>query len=113
MNVVIYHNPKCSKSRQTLALLEERGISPEIRKYIKSPLNKSELLDLSKKLELPFSSMVRTKESEIKENNIDINRDEECLEAMIKFPKLLERPIVVVGNKAVFGRPPENILSII
>ena len=110
MDITIFHNPKCSKSRQTLQLLVKKdNINLVIRKYLETPADRTELTELSEKLNMPFSQMVRTKESEFKEFVSDKSDNQQCLEAMIKFPKVMERPIVIGGDKAVFGRPPENI----
>jgi len=108
----IYHNPKCSKSRETLKLLEEHTSEINIIEYLKSPLNFDELVQLSNKLGVAPIEFVRTKESLIKEENIDISNDEALLRAMAKYPKIMERPIVVSGDRAIIGRPPENVLSL-
>lgn len=109
----IYHNPRCSKSRQTLALLEEHGVNITVVEYLKNPLSKDEIEGLSAKLKVSIIEMMRTKEAEFSEQNLK-NADEETLiNAMVNTPKLMERPIVVHDNKAVIGRPPENVLNII
>lgn len=109
----IYHNPRCSKSRQTLALLEEHGVNITVVEYLKKPLSKDEIEGLSAKLKVSIIEMMRTKEAEFSEQNLK-NADEETLiNAMVNTPKLMERPIVVHDNKAVIGRPPENVLNII
>lgn len=110
---VIYHNPKCSKSRQTLALMEEKGIEPRIVEYLKTPLDVDQLKTLVAKLGISANELVRTKEKLIEEENIAITDDASALVAMTSFPKLMERPIVERGNKAVIGRPPENVLHLI
>ncbi|MCL4115853.1 UNVERIFIED_CONTAM: hypothetical protein GTU68_042752 [Idotea baltica] len=116
MSVVIYHNPRCSKSRETLALLEEKGITPNVVKY----LEEIPSIDALKALfsQLGFTSvreMMRTKETEYKEQNLDDGSvtDEQLFEAMALTPKLLERPIVVYNNQAKIGRPPEQVLDIL
>lgn len=111
--VKIYHNPRCSKSRQTLALLQEKGIEPQIIEYLKDPLTESELVKVFSALNKKAKEVVRTKEEIYKElsekSSIDWEDDRAVISAIIAYPKLLERPIVVKGNKAVIGRPPENI----
>ncbi|HHX8583216.1 TPA: arsenate reductase (glutaredoxin) [Vibrio diabolicus] len=116
MSVVIYHNPRCSKSRQTLELLEQNGVTPEVVKYLDTPLNVDELKALY--AQLGFSSvreMMRTKESEYKELGLgeDSVSDEQLFEAMAKNTKLFERPVVVANGKAKIGRPPEQVLDIL
>lgn len=113
MSVIIYHNPRCSKSRQTLKIIEEKGIIPEVRKYLEQPPKEAELQELSKQLGVPYSKMVRTKEEEFTDFVSDPKDDKQCLQAMLKFPKVIERPIVISKGKAVFGRPPENVLEIL
>ncbi|MCG2633676.1 MAG: arsenate reductase (glutaredoxin) [Gammaproteobacteria bacterium] len=116
MAVIIYHNPRCSKSRQTLQLLQARGIEPEIIEYLKTPPSKTELESLLALLELSPRGLMRTKEAEYRENSLDdpaLGTDA-LVEAMIACPKLMERPIVVVdGLRAAVGRPPERVLSIL
>ena len=111
----IYHNPRCSKSRQTLELLKERGVEPEVVEYLKTPLSAHALQTLSQKLRISVVDMMRTKEREFKEldlGNTDVT-DDQLRQAMSQNPILLERPIVVCGDKAVIGRPPENVLELI
>ena len=108
----IYHNPRCSKSRATLALLEERGVSPEIRLYLQDPPDVTELKGLLKKLGIPAAQLVRRGESEYKQSGLGPDSSEaDLLAAMAAHPKLIERPIVVRGKRAVLGRPPENVLA--
>lgn len=111
----IYHNPRCSKSRQTLALLEDKGIQPEVVQYLKSPPSEAQLKNLQKALRLPARELLRSKEPEYKELGLDNPglTDEQLLSAVSRHPKLLERPIVVHGKRAVIGRPPENVLTLI
>lgn len=116
MSVVIYHNPRCSKSRQTLAVLEENGVQPEIVKYLETPLTVVELKALYS--QLGFESvrdMMRTKEADYKEANLGAESvtDEELFQAMADNPKLFERPVVVANGKAKIGRPPEQVLEIL
>lgn len=113
--VTIYHNPRCSKSRQTLALLEEKGIEPEVVLYLETPPDAEQLQTLVKQLGISPRELIRTSEEEYKTfglSNKDLG-DDELIDAMIKAPKLIQRPIVVKGNKAVLGRPPENVLDLL
>lgn len=113
--MIIYHNPRCSKSRQTLALLEERGIEPTIIKYLESPLDESTIKALLTKLNVGVRTIMRSGEDIYKELELgNIELDEKALiSAIVKHPKLLERPIVVKDNRAIIGRPPENVLSLL
>lgn len=110
----IYHNPRCSKSRQTLAILNEKKTESEIVEYLKDSLSISELELIIEKLGINPIELVRKNESIWKENykGKDLS-DKEIVQAMIENPKLIERPIVINGKKAVLGRPPENVLKII
>lgn len=113
-NSIIYHNPRCSKSRQTLALLEEQNINVEIVEYLKTPLSYQDLQSLSESLDITsVLDMVRVKEPEFKEAGLtkESNNDT-LLHAIVQYPKLLERPIVVYKGKAAIGRPPENVLKL-
>ena len=115
MTVTIYHNPRCSKSRQTLQLLIENGIEPEIIDYLKSPPSQSELDDILKMLAMEPRDLIRKQEKEYKIARLDnpgLSR-KDLITAMIKHPILIERPIVIANHKAVIGRPPENVLDII
>ncbi len=111
----IFHNPRCSKSRQALGLLQEQGIEPEVVEYLKTPLSTQTLQNLCQKLGVNVVDMMRTKEREFKELGLGDRgvTDDELLQAMTQNPILLERPIVVCGDKAVIGRPPENVLELI
>lgn len=113
-NVRIYHNPRCSKSRATLALIQQQGIEPEIIHYMDSPLTPIEVENLKYLLEVPIRDMMRTKETEYTEHNLgDTTLPETSLiNAIAKYPKLLERPIVVKHDRAVIGRPPERVLDL-
>lgn len=117
MKTVIYHNPRCSKSRKTLRLLKEKDIDPIVINYLESPLTRMELKNLCSLLGKQPQEMIRFKESIAREKNLkfsDKRTDEEWLELMMEYPILMERPVIVVDdNKAVLGRPPENIFSII
>lgn len=112
---LIYHNPRCSKSRQTLQLLQEKGITPEIREYLKNPLSNEELTQLIALLEINPRELIRTKEVEFSTAGLDNPdlEDSAIIEAVCRFPKLMERPIVVHQGKARIGRPPENILELL
>lgn len=110
----IYHNPRCSKSRTTLALLEEKGVSPEVVLYLETGPGADELRGLLKKLGMDASALVRRGEDAYKECGLSRDSsDEDVLAAMASHPKLIERPIVVRGQQAVLGRPPENALDLI
>lgn len=112
--VSIYHNPRCSKSRQTLQLLQEKGIQPEVVEYLKTPPTVDELKDLLNALNLDARGLMRTKEEIYKQLNLAAEQDEAALlEAMVANPKLIERPIVVSDGKVAIGRPPENVLKIL
>lgn len=115
MSVTIYHNPKCSKSRQTLALLEERGIEPEIVEYLQSPPAAMELKAILEKLEMSPRDLMRKKESEYTDldlDNPDLTEDQ-LIDLMIQHPILIERPVVLANGKAALGRPPEQVLDIL
>ena len=112
---IIYHNPRCSKSRQTLQLLREAGIEPIIVEYLKRPLRKEELKKISHLLGLRPKDFVRKTEKDFKDNHLSesLEDDDKIMEAMSLFPKIIERPIVVSGHEAVIGRPPENVQKLI
>lgn len=106
----IYHNPRCSKSRETLKIIENAGAEVEIIEYLKIVFTEKELTDLVAKLGIPAEKLVRKGEAIFKEKfKGKTLTDEEWIKAMIEFPKLIERPIVVKDNQAVLGRPPENV----
>ncbi|MGA7802267.1 MAG: arsenate reductase (glutaredoxin) [Gammaproteobacteria bacterium] len=114
-DVTIYHNPRCSKSRQTLQLLRERGIEPNVVEYLKTPPSADELARLLDMLRMEPRDLMRKKEPEYAEAALDdpgLTR-ETLIRAMVQRPKLIERPIVVTDNKAALGRPPEKILEIL
>ena len=109
-NIQIYHNPRCSKSRAGLALLEEQGIEPEIIRYLDTPPTVEELTALLQKLDMKPRELMRTKEAIYKELGLkDVEEDSKLIEAMVAHPKLIERPIVIKGDRAVIGRPMENV----
>ncbi|WP_417665038.1 arsenate reductase (glutaredoxin) [Pseudidiomarina sp.] len=114
-SVTIYHNPRCSKSRQTLQLLEQHNIQPTIVEYLKSPPSLTELQTLVKQLGcVSARELIRSKEEAYKALDLANETDEaKLLQAMVDNPKLIERPIVVVGDQARLGRPPEAVLEII
>ena len=115
MRTTIYHNPRCSKSRQTLALLEERGISPRVVDYLKTPPSAAELKAILKKLGLRPRDLMRKGEPLYAELGLmDRDLDDDALIGlMVANPILIERPIVVSGGKAAIGRPPESVLKIL
>jgi arsenate reductase len=114
-DISIYHNPRCSKSRQTLQLLEERGIHPTIVLYLEHPPAGAQLRTLLKKLGIGARELLRRGESEYAERNLGDTglSDAALIDAMVACPKLIERPIVVRGERAVIGRPPENVLGLL
>lgn len=115
MTVKIYHNPRCSKSRQTLQLLNDQGIEPEIVEYLKSPPSADELKDILQKLDMEPRDLMRKTEAEYKETGMDdpsLDRPA-LIDGMVATPKLIERPIVLANDKAAIGRPPENVLEIL
>lgn len=110
----IYHNNKCSKSRDCYTLLQEKGIPFETVEYLKNPLTKSEVVQLLKLLNIPAEALIRKGEKDYIENFKGKNLSEdEWIDAMVKFPKLIERPIVIKGNKAVIGRPIERVIELL
>lgn len=114
-DTVIYHNPRCSKSRETLALLRGKGVEPRIVEYLVSPPDVTQLKSVLGKLGLPVRAIIRTKEPEyaalgLAEGN---HSDDELLALLVQHPKLIERPIVVRDGKAAIGRPPEKVLDIL
>ena len=112
--VTIYHNPRCSKSRNTLALLEEKGVTPDIVLYLETQPSKEEIAGLLEKLGMTAQQVVRRGEEAYKASGLSqASSDEDVLTAMSQHPKLIERPIVVKGGRAVLGRPPENVLELI
>lgn len=114
--VIIYHNPRCSKSRATLKLLEDKEINPTVVQYLDTPPDADTLKNVLEMLAIEDPrQLMRTFEAEYKENNLDdesLSRDD-LIQAMVKYPKILERPIVVTNGKAAIGRPPETVLDIL
>lgn len=110
----IYHNPRCSKSRNTLALLQENGVDPQVVLYLETAPDVREIKGLLSKLGISAAELVRRGEGEYKDSGLGKDSgDEEIILAMAAHPKLIERPIVVKGERAVLGRPPENVLGLI
>lgn len=113
-DVTIWHNPRCTKSRQTLALIEEQGITPSVRKYLDDAPNEAEIRAALAALGLKPIEAMRTKEKEFKSMGLSKDSDDDTLiRAMAEVPKLIERPIVFKGGKARLGRPPEQVLEIL
>ena len=111
----LFHNPRCSKSRQTLELLQSRGVEPTIIEYLKTPPTEEELDKILNMLGLEPRQLMRTKEAEYAENNLgdeSLTR-QQLIQTMVKYPKLIERPILINNNKAALGRPPEDVLEIL
>jgi len=113
--MTLYHNPRCSKSRSALQLLEDRGLSPTIVRYLDTPLNTAQLQTLLDKLGISPRQLLRTGEDEYKTLGLSDPQltDAQLIDAMVSQPKLIERPILVVGDRAIIGRPPENVLEIL
>lgn len=115
MTVTIFHNPRCSKSRATLALLQERGIEPDIRLYLDDPPDPAELRRLLDQLGLAPRELMRKGEQEFRDQGLadpDLS-DQQLIAAMAATPRLIERPIVIANGKAALGRPPESVLDIL
>jgi len=108
----IYHNPRCSKSRETLQLIKKENKEVTVVEYLKTPLNREQIKELLILLNIPPIEMMRTKEEEFKALSLKQANDEQLILAMTTHPKLIERPIVSNGNKAIIGRPPENVLTL-
>ncbi len=114
-NVKIYHNPSCSKCKQTMELLSDRSIQADVIEYLNTPPNKAELKNILNMLDIEPRQLMRKGESEYKDNDLDDDSlsADQLIEAMVKFPRLIERPIVISNGKAAIGRPPSQILDII
>lgn len=115
MNVKIYHNPRCGKSRQTLQLLQERGVELEVIEYLKTPPSAKELNDILQKLGMEPRELMRKNEADYKASGLDdqtLDR-QTLINGMVDHPILIERPIVVANDKAAIGRPPEAVLAIL
>ena len=115
MTVKIYHNPRCTKSRQTLALLQQRGVKPQVIEYLQNPPTVKELEAILQMLGMKPRDLMRKGESVYKEQELDREKmtHGQLIDAMIHSPILLERPIVIANGKAAIGRPPENVLEIL
>ena len=115
MDITIFHNPRCSKSRQTLQLLQGQGIEPNIRLYLEDSPSAEEIKDILNKLGISPRELLRKGEDAYKENQLSNKElsDEALINAMVEFPKLIERPIVINGDQAKLGRPPEQVLEIV
>lgn len=114
--VRILHNPRCSKSRQALALLEERGVEPTVVRYLDEPLGRDELADLLGRLDAEPAALVRTGEALFKELGVDratLGDADVVADLLAEHPRLMERPVVIAGGRAVIGRPPEQVLELI
>jgi len=114
-DLTLYHNPRCSKSRSALQLLEERGLTPHIVRYLETPLDAEQLRELLSQLDISARQLLRSGEDEHKALGLHDTQlsEAQLIAAMVSHPKLIERPILVVGDKAVIGRPPEKILEIL
>ncbi|SPO65591.1 arsenate reductase (glutaredoxin) [Pseudomonas sp. JV241A] len=114
-DLTLYHNPRCSKSRGALELLEARGLAPTVVRYLETPPTASELKALLGKLNISARQLLRSGEDEYKTLNLaDASLSEaQLIEAMVQHPKLIERPILIAGDKAVIGRPPEKVLELL
>jgi len=115
LTIKIYHNPSCSKSRQTLQLLADKNIEPQIIEYLNTPPSKQELIDILTLLALSPRQLIRSTEKIFSELNLDNPNlsDEELIDAMLANPILIQRPIVIANGKAAIGRPPETIVDIL
>lgn len=111
----LYHNPRCSKSREALQLLRDKGIEPDVVLYLETPPDAATLKGLLKKLKLKPRELMRQKEAEYQELGLDNAglSDDQLVDAMVRCPRLIERPILVHGSKAIIGRPPEQVLEIL
>ena len=115
-NITLYHNPRCSKSRQALALLQQHGVEPTVVRYLEDPLSTNELAALFDKLACPMADFMRQGEAVFKE--YQLGDDTQWTQAqrfafMAEYPIVMERPIAVCGDQAVIGRPPENVLALL
>ena len=115
MTVTMYHNPRCSKSRQTLKLLQEKGVEPKIVEYLKTPPDAKTLKSILKKLGMEPRALMRRKEAPYKELELDdpALSEDKLVASMVANPVLIERPIVLANGKAALGRPPEKVLEIL
>ena len=113
-NVTIWHNPRCTKSRNAVTLLEEKGIDAEVVKYLDTPPSREELVAVLKMLGISARELMRTKEAIYKELNLkEETNEDKLIDAMVENPKLIERPVVIKDGKAAIGRPIENIIDLL
>ncbi|SDI28608.1 arsenate reductase [Pseudomonas flavescens] len=114
-DLTLYHNPRCSKSRGALQLLEERGLQPRVLLYLETPPSVAQLRDVLAKLGIPARQLLRSGEDEYRELNLadEALSETQLIEAMSAHPRLIERPILVAGDRAVIGRPAENVLRLL
>lgn len=113
MQVTLYHNPRCSKSRQALQLLQERGVDIDTVPYLEQPPTAAQLRELLRQLGMAPRQLLRSGEAEYRELNLADADDDALIAAMVAHPRLIERPIAVVGERAVVGRPPERVLELL
>lgn len=113
MSITIYHNPRCSKSRQTLELIRETGVEPTVIEYLKTPLSTTTIRELLKKLDIEAADLVRRSEKAFDEMELEGADGDTLIAALSQEPRLLQRPIVVAGERACLGRPPENVLALL
>lgn len=114
MSYTIWHNPRCSKSRQTLQLLEENNIEADVVKYLEVEPNEEQIREVLKKLGISAKELLRADEEQAKMLKLkDVEDEDVIIRAMSRFPKLIQRPIVIKGDKAVLGRPPEKVLELL
>lgn len=114
-DLTLYHNPRCSKSRGALQLLEERGLQPTVLLYLETPPSAAQLRDVLAKLGIPARQLLRSGEDEYRELNLanEALSEAQLIEAMAAHPRLIERPILIAGDRAVIGRPAENVLDLL
>ncbi|MBB3189103.1 arsenate reductase family protein [Halomonas cerina] len=111
--ITLLHNPRCSKSRQALALLEERGADLQVRRYLDDPLDEKELRSLLLRLDTDGKALVRTNEADWKALDADIDDPDQVIRAIVAHPVIMQRPIADDGTRAVIGRPPEDVLGLL
>lgn len=113
-NVTIWHNPRCSKSRNAVALLEDEGVEAEVVKYLNTPPNREEIVKVLNMLGISARELMRTKEAIYKELGLkNVSNEDALIDAMVEHPKLIERPVVIKDGKAAIGRPIENIVALL
>lgn len=114
MQAKIYHNPRCSKSRATLELLQQHNINVDVVEYLKQPPEAAEIREILTRLGLTARDLIRSKEAAFTDSGLSLDADEaELIELMTRQPEIIERPVVVIGNRARIGRPPENVLELL